>query len=135
MAIFTGDDKQPNGLGQKPGAATIIAQGTKIKGEINTDCHLHIDGELEGSIRSKSTVMIGKSGFVNGEVYANKLIVSGKLKGSTESESVEIASLGRFEGVITSTELVIEKKGVFIGESKIKGQTPLASKNAPSKSL
>ena len=42
--------------------------------------------------------MIGKSGFVNGEVYANKLIVSGKLKGSTESESVEIASLGRFEG-------------------------------------
>ena len=94
---------------------------------------MHIDGEIEGSIRSKSTVMIGKSGFVNGEVYANKLIVSGKLKGLTESESVEIASLGRFEGVITSTELVIEKKGVFIGESKIKGQA--APKNAPSKSL
>lgn len=121
MAIFTNDDKQPNGLTQKPGAATIIAQGTKIKGEITTDCHLHIDGEFEGSIRAKNTVMIGKGGYVNGEIYANKLIISGKLKGSTESETVGIMSLGRFEGVITTSELVIEKKGIFIGESKIKG--------------
>lgn len=134
MAIFTNDNKQPNGLAQKPGAATIIAQGTKIKGEIITDCHLHIDGEFEGSVRSKSTVMIGKSGFINGEVYANKLIVSGKLKGVTESDSVEIAPIGRFEGVITATELVIEKKGVFIGESKLKGAQSTA-KNDSSKSL
>ncbi len=136
MAIFASDDKQSNGLAQKPGAATIIAQGTKIKGEINTDCHLHIDGELEGTIRSKNTVMIGKNGYVNGDIFANKLIVSGKFKGTTESDSVEIVSLGRFEGVIASTELVIEKKGIFIGESKIKGQSSSTQlKNATSKSL
>ncbi len=135
MAIFTNDDKQPNGL--KPGAATIIAQGTKIKGEIETDCHLHIDGDFDGNIRSKSTVLIGKSGLVKGEIYSSKLIVSGKFKGSTESEVVEIAPLGRFEGTITSTELIIEKKGVFVGESKLKGtqQATATQKNAPSKSV
>lgn len=135
MAIFTSDDKQSNGVAaQKAGAATIIAQGTRIKGNITTDCHLHIDGEFEGKIDSKNTVMIGKNGQVDGEVYANKLVVSGKLKGLTESDTVEISSQGRFEGVITSTELVIEKKGVFIGESKIKGMQS-ASKNATSKSV
>lgn len=135
MAIFTSDDKQSNGVAaQKAGAATIIAQGTRIKGNITTDCHLHIDGEFEGKIDSKNTVMIGKNGQVDGEVYANKLVVSGKLKGLTESDTVEISSQGRFEGVITSTELVIEKKGVFIGESKIKGMQS-AAKNATSKSV
>lgn len=135
MAIFTSDDKQSNGVAaQKAGAATIIAQGTRIKGNITTDCHLHIDGEFEGKIDSKNTVMIGKNGQVDGEVYANKLVVSGRLKGLTESDTVEISSQGRFEGVITSTELVIEKKGVFIGESKIKGMQS-ATKNATSKSV
>ncbi|RDU52234.1 polymer-forming cytoskeletal protein [Helicobacter sp. MIT 01-3238] len=135
MAIFTSDDKQSNGVAaQKAGAATIIAQGTRIKGNITTDCHLHIDGEFEGKIDSKNAVMIGKNGQVDGEVYANKLVVSGKLKGLTESDTVEISSQGRFEGVITSTELVIEKKGVFIGESKIKGMQS-ATKNATSKSV
>lgn len=135
MAIFTSDDKQSNGVAaQKAGAATIIAQGTRIKGNITTDCHLHIDGGFEGKIDSKNTVMIGKNGQVDGEVYANKLVISGKLKGLTESDTVEISPQGRFEGVITSTELVIEKKGVFIGESKIKGMQS-ATKNATSKSV
>ncbi|MGX2972143.1 bactofilin family protein [Helicobacter sp. T3_23-1059] len=135
MAIFTSDDKQSNGIAaQKAGAATIIAQGTRIKGNITTDCHLHIDGEFEGKIDSKNTVMIGKNGQVDGEIYANKLVVSGKLKGLTESDTVEISSQGRFEGIITSTELVIEKKGVFIGESKLKGMQT-ATKNATSKSV
>lgn len=135
MAIFTSDDKQSNGVAaQKAGAATIIAQGTRIKGNITTDCHLHIDGEFEGKIDSKNTVMIGKNGQVDGEVYANKLVISGKLKGLTESDTVEISSQGRFEGVITSTELVIEKKGIFIGESKIKGMQS-TTKNATSKSV
>lgn len=102
------------------GPATIIAQGTKLKGEINTDCHLHIDGEFEGNIHSKNTVMVGKSGVVSGEIYAQKLIVSGKFNGTTESEVVEILPLGRIDGKIITSELVIERKGIFMGESKTK---------------
>lgn len=105
------------------GPATIIAQGTKLKGEINTDCHLHIDGEFEGNIHSKNTVMVGKSGVVSGEIYAQKLIVSGKFNGTTESEIVEILPLGRIDGKIITSELVIERKGIFMGESKTK-QSP-----------
>lgn len=102
------------------GPATIIAQGTKLKGEIHIDCHLHIDGEFEGNIHSKNTVMIGKTGLVSGEIYAQKLIVSGKFNGTTESEVVEILPLGRIDGKIISSELVIERKGIFMGESKTK---------------
>jgi len=132
VGFFADDDKQSNGLnGQKSGAATIIAQGTKIKGEITIDCHLHVDGELEGIVRSKNTVMIGKNGLISGEIYANKLVISGKFQGTTQSDTVEILPLGRFEGIITASELVIEKKGVFIGESKLKDNS--SALQSPSK--
>ena len=121
MAIFTNDDKQPNGGGSgNSGGATIIAQGTRIKGDINTDCRLHIDGEFEGNINSKNTVMVGKSGTIKGEINADGLLGAGKVIGNCGVNLLDLKAQGRIEGIITASEITIERKGVFIGESKIK---------------
>lgn len=116
MALFAGDNKQSHG--KETGAATIIAANTKFKGEVTTDCHFHTDGEFEGTIRSKNTVMIGKTGVVAGDIFAQKVIISGKVIGNVEAKSIEILANGRLEGTITSDELVIERKGMFLGQSK-----------------
>lgn len=121
MAIFTSDNKQfdaPNSNG-----ATIIASGTRFKGELNIECHIHIDGEFEGNINSKNTVLLGKSGVVSGEIKAERVIVGGSFKGSIDSECIEILPNGKVDGIIICNELYIEKKGVFVGESKIKSNT------------
>ncbi len=86
------------------------------------DCNLYIDGEFEGSINSKKLVTIGKSGKVRGEIHTNHLIVQGKVEGSVESERLEIMAAGSVLGSILSSELVIEAKGHFEGESKIKNK-------------
>ncbi|WRA90923.1 polymer-forming cytoskeletal protein [Helicobacter pylori] len=117
MAIFDNNNKSANA---KTGPATIIAQGTKIKGELHLDYHLHIDGELEGVVHSESTVVIGQTGSVVGEIFANKLVVSGKFTGTVEAEVVEIMPLGRLDGKISSQELVVERKGILIGETRPK---------------
>lgn len=62
--------------------------------------------------------MIGKTGNVKGNIFAQKLIVSGKFSGVVESSVVEILPMGRIEGKVTTPEFVIERKGVFVGESK-----------------
>lgn len=120
MAIFVSDNKQSDGLVQSGAGATIIAQGTRIKGEINADCRLHIDGDFEGNINSKDVVMIGRSGVVNGEILAATLIVSGKFVGNVKSNTLEIKPQGRVEGTVSTSEFVIERKGIFMGESKLK---------------
>ncbi|WP_187859961.1 bactofilin family protein [Helicobacter pylori] len=117
MAIFDNNNKSVNA---KTGPATIIAQGTKIKGELHLDYHLHIDGELEGVVHSKGTVVIGQTGLVLGEIFANKLVVNGKFTGTVEAEVVEIMPLGRLDGKISSQELVVERKGILIGETRPK---------------
>ncbi|BCD45945.1 bactofilin family protein [Helicobacter suis] len=113
MAIFTNDHKQPTN-----GSATIIAQGTKFKGEVNIDCHLHIDGELEGIVHSESTVVIGKNGVVMGDIFAARLVVSGKFNGNAQADVIEIMPLGYVDGKIVSSELIIERKGILAGESR-----------------
>lgn len=137
MAIFVSDNKQFDGVNSS-GGATIIAQGTRIKGEINTDCRLHIDGEFEGNIQSKDTVMVGKGGIVRGDVQVASLIVSGRFIGNVTTGLLEIKPQGRVEGTVVAGELVIERKGVFMGESKIKDskvKTPvdIASLELPKK--
>jgi len=48
MAIFNKSDTESN--------TTIIAAGTKIDGEFNLNCKLHIDGEVTGKINSTNIV-------------------------------------------------------------------------------
>ncbi|CAJ99141.1 bactofilin family protein [Helicobacter acinonychis] len=117
MAIFDNNHKSVNA---KTGPATIIAQGTKIKGELYLECHLHIDGELEGVVHSKGTVVIGQTGLMVGEIFANKLVVNGKFNGVVEAEVVEIMPSGLLEGKVFSQELVVERKGILIGETRPK---------------
>ena len=119
MAIFVSDNKQSDGVSSS-GGATIIAQGTRIKGEINADCRLHIDGEFEGTIHSKDTVMVGKTGIVRDDIESASLIVSGRFIGNITANVLEIKPQGRVEGTAATSEFVIERKGMFIGESKIK---------------
>ena len=86
------------------------------------DCNLYIDGEFEGTIHSKKLITIGKSGTVRGEVHTNHLVVQGTVEGSVEAERLEIMAAGKVLGSILSSELVIEAKGHFEGESKIKSK-------------
>lgn len=113
MAVFTHNDRNND----ETNGATIISNGTKIKGEIDSQCHLHIDGEFDGTIRSSNTVNVGKSGVVTGEIFSEKLIVSGKVMGNVRSKIVEIMPYGKIDGKVCFHELAIERKGILTGES------------------
>jgi cytoskeletal protein CcmA (bactofilin family) len=86
------------------------------------DCNLYIDGEFEGAIYSSKLITIGQSGTVRGEIRASHLIVQGLVEGSVEAERLEIMSAGKVLGSIVTEELVIEAKGHFEGESRIKNK-------------
>lgn len=83
-------------------------------------CNLYVDGEFEGSINSKNEINVGKHGHVKGDVTTKRLVVQGYVEGTVNAEKVEIKSAGRVSGTIESTELIIESKGVFEGNSIVK---------------
>ncbi|HEB63843.1 MAG TPA: polymer-forming cytoskeletal family protein [Gammaproteobacteria bacterium] len=116
MAIFSSSNHATN----VSVAATVIANGTKIKGEINIECNLHLDGEFEGVIQSSCAITIGQNGIAMGEFNANTIIVSGQLNGTLTAEIVEILASGKVTGKVIAKDFTIEKGGVFEGESQVK---------------
>lgn len=52
---------------------------------------------------------------------AGHLIVQGAIEGNVDVGRIEIKETGHVSGVISSMEMIIEAKGVFEGESHIKG--------------
>jgi len=102
---------------------TSIGQGSLLTGriEIKSDKHeLHIDGAFKGEIHSNSIVIIGQSGYVDGEIYASKLIVSGRLTGSSDSDRIELITGGNVEGVLTAAVLTIDALSSFHGQSNVR---------------
>ena len=87
---------------------------------MNLACNLYVDGEFEGVINSQKDVNIGKNGRVKGDVSTQRLVVQGYIEGTINAHRVEIKAAGRVNGSIESSELVIEAKGIFEGNSIVK---------------
>lgn len=99
---------------------------------MNLTCNLYVDGEFEGTINSQKEVNIGKNGHIKGDVTTLRLVVQGCIDGTVCAERVEIKALGRVSGSIESSELVIEAKGIFEGNSVVKKNgTNIESKDKP----
>jgi len=88
---------------------------------MNLTCNLYVDGTFDGVINSQKEVNIGKNGHVKGDILTKRLVVQGHVEGTVNAERVEIKAHGRVNGTIESTELVIESKGIFEGNSIVKG--------------
>ncbi|MBL0687107.1 MAG: polymer-forming cytoskeletal protein [Sulfurospirillum sp.] len=116
MAIFDKINVKPSASNE----TTTIASGAKIDGVFNCDSRLHVDGEIVGDIYSKSVVIIGKSGKINGKIIANRLVVNGVFEGNADCDIIEILTGGKFIGKVITKELIIEEKARFEGESKMK---------------
>ncbi len=83
-------------------------------------CRLYVDGEFEGVIHSEKDISVGKNGHIKGDVIAQKIVIQGYLEGTISAQKVEIRAEGKVNGTIESSELIIEAKGIFEGNSVVK---------------
>lgn len=105
---------------------TVIAKETRIKGDIQTDALLLIDGEVEGEIQSASEVSIGANGKFSGTLRTRRLIVNGSLKGTVHCDKLEILKSGVVQGDVNLKDFTIEPGGRFYGVSREAGEPEIA---------
>jgi len=80
---------------------------------------MHINGEFDGTLVTTAEVVIGKTGYVTGELKASRLIVAGEFKGEYRGDFIDILPSGKVFGEINVKNIIIEPNGIFEGESKI----------------
>lgn len=95
---------------------THIAQGTRIKADIETDSIIQVSGRVEGDIRTESHLVLEKSGHVTGTVICNKATISGKLTGELRvSTKLEVYSTANIDGFVFAKRIQVEEGALLIG--------------------
>ena len=109
MALFGKNDKLTVPKEVKSSSSqstTIITACMVIQGDIKGCGTIHIDGTVHGDLNVEERVIIGKSGTVNGHVYAKNITVSGKINGSLNCDVLEVTQTGQISNKINAQKIV-----------------------------
>ena len=86
----------------------LIASGLTIEGKIIGNGHVRVAGRFKGDIQVEGDLHIDANAKVEGQVKANKVIISGELQGNIEgAKQVELQQGGAINGDVKAGSLTV----------------------------
>lgn len=102
------------------GAETVIGAGVVVRGNLQGEADIIVDGQLEGDIVTIADVTIGVNARVKAHIKGANVTIAGQLKGDIEATGLTtIRETGQVTGDITAAGLAITAGGVFVGQSRL----------------
>lgn len=99
-----------------------IAQGTIIKGDIESKGGFRVEGQVIGNIHTEGKVVVGETGYVEGTITCESADFEGKFSGQLKISSVlSLRATAHIEGEVETEKLSVEPGAVFNATCKMKG--------------
>lgn len=103
------------------GHSSLIGKTLLVKGEVFSEDEILIEGRVQGKIKVKSRVVVGRDGVVEAEIDARDIVIQGKVTGDVRgSQRVEIVPAGTLHGNIHAPRVVIADSGFFEGSIEMR---------------
>ena len=100
--------------------AALLSRGVSIKGAVKFLNELSIDGEVEGTIDSHGTLMIGEHARIRGEIRTKSVNVRGTVEGNIfVTERCELQAGSTVRGDIEAPRLTVDENATFCGSAKV----------------
>lgn len=120
MAIFAKDQTdraEPRmSTAGNEAALSMIAVGTRIIGDVESDGVIKVEGYVEGTIRNARQVLVGRQGEVKGDIHAREIVIGGRVEGNVRAtERVEIQGTSSVKGDIHTKTIVVLEGGRLNG--------------------
>jgi len=106
--------RAPAAKPQSPSIPSIIAAGFSVKGDVNCDGDIQLDGRIEGVVKT-NTMTIGATGEVRGEIVAERIRILGKVFGPIKAKAIELGRTARVVGDIRYETLTVESEAQVDG--------------------
>lgn len=101
-------------------SVNLIGPGTVIKGDIDTNGDIRIEGSIEGTIKVKGKLVVGNTGKIAGDIQCQNAEVFGEILGQIGvSELLSFKASAKMNGDIVTNKLSIEPGAVFSGTCKM----------------
>ena len=108
---------------KQPPIKSLIAQGTRVDGNVIFHDGLRVDGEVVGDIRAStdqpSILVISELASVKGEIVADHVIINGSVKGPVNAlDLLELQPKARIEGDVSYKALEMHQGATISGQLK-----------------
>ncbi|MFH1682064.1 MAG: polymer-forming cytoskeletal protein [Candidatus Eisenbacteria bacterium] len=124
--MFGKDDKDkpaeaPLGAVEKgSGISTFLGPGTRYTGKLEGSGSVQIDGNFDGEIVVRGTLLVGREGAVKAKVGAQHVVVHGRLEGDVDAASkMELMGGSTFLGNVSAPSFIIQEKAQFEGTCRM----------------
>ena len=116
------DNKKGKGMTDTTSKQNIIAQNTKIVGDVVSEGAYRIDGTIEGNLKTPGKVVVGKNGWINGTLEGTNADFEGKFSGKLIlSGTLTLKSSAIIEGEVVVGKLAVEPGATFNATCSMKG--------------
>ncbi|GAA3565742.1 polymer-forming cytoskeletal protein [Snuella lapsa] len=116
------DNKKEKQMVEGASSQNIIAQGTKIVGDLTSEGDFRIDGVVEGNVKTSGKVVVGKAGLIKGTLQGTDAYFDGKFSGKlTLSGTLTLKSSAHIEGEVVVGKLAVEPGATFNVTCVMKG--------------
>ena len=106
-----------------PDRLNVIVEGSKIKGDFVAESNVRIDGEIQGNVTSTSKVVVGATGFINGNLICVDADIEGRIEGVLKVENrLSLKSKANILGEIQTGSIQIEEGAKFSGKCQMSNQ-------------
>jgi cytoskeletal protein CcmA (bactofilin family) len=113
-------EKNPALLERGPHTATLISHGTVLEGDVKSDNDLRIDGTIRGNVRSSSKIIIGPTGYVEGNIEGAQADITGKVLGNIAvKDLLQLRAESRVDGNIIASKLQVDPAAIFNGQCQM----------------
>lgn len=114
---------------------SFIGPGLRIMGDCESGDTIRIEGIVEGGVRAKKAVVVGKDGRVSGDIETADAKIAGTVQGKLEIGSrLELAASSVIDGEIRAARMLLEEGGVVNGSVRIGGEVAAKAKGAATSS-
>jgi cytoskeletal protein CcmA (bactofilin family) len=112
-------------------SATLISAGTILTGDILSETDLRIDGTVKGNIKCSAKIIIGTTGFVDGNIEGSNADVTGKVQGHiVVKEFLQLRGQCNVTGNLSAAKLQIDPTATFNGQCQMNnGVSAATTKN------
>ncbi|MCU1292351.1 MAG: hypothetical protein JWP08_1201 [Bryobacterales bacterium] len=103
------------------GTTANVGKGMVIKGQIRSGEHMHVDGEIEGTLYlSGFDLTVTTPGKIHGNVSAREVDSAGTIEGNVDAtKKITVRKGGRLLGDLRTPGIVIEDGAYFKGKIEI----------------
>lgn len=106
---------------KQPPIKSLIAEGTRIEGNLSFSEGLRVDGAIVGNVLasegSASILVISDSASVTGDISADHIIVNGSVKGPIHARHMlELQPKARIEGDVEYAALEMHQGALIAGQ-------------------